>query len=187
MAMKRPIVCALTTLALLTGAATITAAAAAGETILGHWVLSPELTHAEQPDGPVQKKGWFSNAPRTTVTVGGVPLPGTGGDSGLPAISGSPRDPEVLRCPELTIEAAGEDQLELDYQGVGTQTLERGDDQGLVSRWNDRRLTTRYETTSRKVSQKFELRRDGRLLVTVRLDPNQGATTIHKRVFERAP
>lgn len=153
--------------------------------LYGRWTLSPELTHAEQPDGPKTRSGPFSRLPNASVSVGGVPLPGTGGGgNGLPQVSGNPRDPEVLRCSELVIEPLDDD-LHLTWVGVGSATLRRGNHLGLVSRWNDRRLTSRYETTSRKVSQEYEVRRDGTLLVTVKLNPNQSAAVVHKRVFER--
>ncbi|MEQ8860582.1 MAG: hypothetical protein RIC56_18225 [Pseudomonadales bacterium] len=160
--------------------ATTTAAAE----LTGRWLLNQELTTAEQPDGPTVRKGLFSRMPQTTVSVGGIPLPGSGG-SGLPSVAGNPQDPKVLRAAEFSIEPQGET-LHLSYVGVGSETLKRGNDQGLISRWDRRRLSTRYETTSRKVSQEFTLRKDGRLLVTVKLDPNQGATTVHKRVFDPA-
>jgi hypothetical protein len=154
-------------------------------TLTGRWTLSPELTHAEQPDGPETRSGLFSRMPRTSVSVGGVPLPGTGGGGdGLPPVSGNARDPEVLRCSELVIEPVGDD-LRLTYVGVGSATLKRGNHLGLKSRWSDRRLTSRYQTTSRKVSQEYEVRRDGTLLVTVKLNPDESAAVVHKRVFER--
>jgi len=162
-------------------------AAAAGADDLalsGRWKLSPELTSAEQPEGPETRKGLFSGTPRTSVSVGGMPLPGTGGGSGLPRVAGNPQDPDVLRAPELVIEPVDE-RLRLTFVGVDSITLQHGNHLGLVSRWDDERLTSRYETTSRKVSQEYQVRRDGTLLVTVKLNPNQGATTIHKRVFEK--
>jgi hypothetical protein len=151
--------------------------------LYGRWILNHELTSAEQPDGPEQR-ALFSGLPQTSVSVGGVPLPGSGG-SGTPPVPGSSKDPDVLRCGELTIEPLG-DKLHLTFVGVNSVSIERGDDQGLISRWSDRKLTSRYETTTRKVNQSYEVRRDGRMLVTVKLNPNRGATVIHKRVFERA-
>lgn len=161
----------------------LTAAAAGESELFGHWVLNQELTSEEQPDGPEQRR-LFNNLPQASVSVGGMPLPGTGGGSGLPQVPGSSRDPAVLRCSELTIEPLGDD-LHVTWVQVDSATIERGDDQGLVSRWSKRKLTSHYETTSRKVRQTYEVRRDGTLLVTVKLNPNQGAAVIHKRVFER--
>jgi hypothetical protein len=91
----------------------------------------------------------------------------------------------VLRTTEFTIEPAG-DALRLSFAGVGDETLQRGNDQGLVSRWSARRLNTGYETTSRRVSQVYQVRRDGHMEVTVTLRPNQGTRTVYKRVFDRA-
>lgn len=150
--------------------------------LAGLWVVNPELSHEAQPNGPTQRS-IFDKLPNASVSVGGMPLPGTGNAS-LPSAPGNPRDPKVLRCAELTIEPK-EETLRLDYAAAGSETLAEGNDQGLVSHWSRRKLTTRYETSTRKVSQTYEVRRDGRLLVTVKINPNDGPTLIHKRVFER--
>lgn len=172
-----------TLLVALLGALLGAAAHGAQADLHGRWVLNHELTREEQPDGPEQRS-LLSRLPQTSVSVGGMPLPGVGGGN-PPPVPGNSRDPKVLRCGELSIEPDG-DRLRLNYDQLGSETLERGNDQGLVSRWSKRKLTTRYETTSRKVSQVYQVRRDGRLLVTVRLNPNQGPTVVHKRVFDPA-
>jgi hypothetical protein len=164
---------------LLAGAAA--AAYGAAAPLTGNWVLNHELSREIQPDGP-QQSSLLNRLPNASVSVGGMPLPGVGSGR-LPPVAGNARDPKVLRCTELRIEPAG-DALHLNYGTAGSDTLQRGNDQGLVSRWNKRKLTSRYETTSRKVSQTYEVRRDGRLLVTVRLNPNQGPAVVHKRVFD---
>jgi hypothetical protein len=157
------------------------AASAADTPLMGRWELNEELTAEIQPKPSTRSRS--SSGPQATVVVGGMPIPS--GGSGLPTIAGNPQDPKVLRTAELTIEPAG-DELRLRYAGVGTETLKRGNDQGLVSRWSARRLNTGYETTSRRVSQVYQIRRDGRMEVTVTLRPNQGARTVYKRVFDRA-
>ena len=159
-------------------------AAAAESALSGRWTLNHELTREVQPDGPKQRGFLGGNLPRTGVSVGGVPLPTPGSTTPMPS-AGAAKDPHILHAADFTIEPAG-DALTLDYGGGRSDTLKRGNDQGLVSRWSARKLTTRYETTSRKVSQVYEVQRDGRLLVTVKLNPNQGPTLVHKRVFERA-
>lgn len=160
------------------------AAGAADSELAGRWILDRELTLAEQPDGPEQR-ALLEKLPRAGVSVGGVPLP-TPGNAPLPQALGSPRNPAVLETTALSIEPLGDERIRLVYDGGRAEELERGNDQGLVTRWSARKLTTRYETTRRKVSQQYELRGDGRLLVTVRLNPNRGPTVVHKRVFERA-
>jgi hypothetical protein len=148
----------------------------------GRWVLNEDLTREVQPDNQ-PRSSVFDKLPRPTISVGGMPLPGAGRDA-VPVPTGSSADPKVLRSTELTIAPEG-DRLTLRYP-QGSDIFKRGNDQGMVSRWSDSKLTTGYETLSRKVSQTYEVRRDGRLLVTVKLDPNEGRTMVHKRVFERA-
>lgn len=153
----------------------------------GHWVLNPALTAEAQPEQPPSSSR-TDNLPRPHISVGGMPLPRPDG-GGPPVPSGSAADPKVLRSNELTITAAADD-LRLEFSGAAgasSETLVQGNQQGLVSRWNATRLTSRYETLSRKVSQTFEVRKDGRLLVTVRLDPNDGRAVVYKRVFDPAP
>lgn len=156
---------------------------AAADTLAGRWRIDNPLTREEQPAerGP----GTTSGLPRPTVSVGGMPVPVPGG-SAYPGMGGSAPDPMVLRATDVTVTPAG-DELRLDFDGIGSETLRRGRHQGMTSRWTERKLTTGYATTSRKVSQTWEVRRDGTLLVTVKLNPNQGRTLTHKRVFRRVP
>ena len=165
----------------------LTAASAPGyaqqSRLEGHWILNEELTREAQPE----QRGRNSAAdklPRPSISIGGMPLPGTG-RAPPPSLPGNAADPKVLRAPELAIAPSG-DALQLSYPGHGNDTFVRGNQQGIVSRWSDRKLTTHYETTSRKVSQTYEVRKDGRLLVTVKLNPNQGPATVYKRVFDPA-
>jgi hypothetical protein len=164
---------------LAVGAAT--GAHAAESALLGHWSLNHALTLEVRPPDPKQRDV-LGNLPRTNVSVGGIPLP-IPGSGQPPPVAGSARDPAILHSASLTIEPAGE-ALRLVYDGGHSDTLKPGNDQGLVSRWSRRKLTSRYETTSRKVSQVYEVRSDGRLLVTVKLNPDQGPTLVHKRVFD---
>jgi hypothetical protein len=157
------------------------AGARADTPLTGRWILNDALSAEAQPKP--SKRSSTARGPQASVSVGGMPLPRSG--DGLPTIAGNPQDPKVLRCTELTIAPAG-DELRLEFAGVGSESLKRGNDQGLVSRWSARKLTTGYETTSRRVSQVYQVRRDGRLLVTVTLRPNQGTRTVYKRVFDPA-
>jgi hypothetical protein len=150
--------------------------------LLGRWQLDNELTHEAQPEG--RERGSFSGLGRPTVTIGGLPVPGTGGGASAAGEPGP--DPDVLRCAELEVATVG-DELLFTFVGEGSEQLEAGNDQGRKTRWNRSRLTSSYETTSRKVTQIYEKRRDGALLVTVKLNPNQGPTVIEKRVFVRPP
>ncbi len=152
--------------------------------LAGHWTLDADRTAAVQPKNQRNNSNTGSMMPHATVAVGGVALP-MPGSAALPSVGGTPRDPRVLQTSTLTIEPAGDDRLTLAYDGGKQETLKRGDDQGLVSDWGRQRLSSSYETTSRKVSQVYQLERDGSLLVTVQLDPDQGPAVVDKRVFVR--
>ena len=148
--------------------------------LLGDWVLNNELTAAAQ----VKKKdggggGNFSSS----VSIGGIPLPGgAGGTQQGPG--GSAKDPDVLRCRQMTVSTQGEDLL-FEFPGVGKELVKRGNNQGRVTKWNRRKLSSNYETTSRKVQRIFEDEDDGTLIVNLKIKPKQAARITQKRVFER--
>ncbi|MFP6815404.1 MAG: hypothetical protein VB948_07640 [Pseudomonadales bacterium] len=159
-------------------------AAADSPGLIGSWTLNNELTLEVQPEGKQTSRWGGNSSVRPTISVGGMPIP-TGGSSQGQYSSAPTRDPKVLSCAELGIEHVGDD-VHLTYVGVGSETLTPGNVQGTRTSFSQRKLTSRYETTTRKVSKTFELRKDGRLLVTVKLNPKQGATVVHKRVFDRS-
>jgi hypothetical protein len=157
-------------------------AATAVESIAGHWRLNEALTNEVQPKLDTENSSG-SGMHGPVVTVGGMPVPGSG-STPYPELGGASPDPKVMRCTELTVAPAG-DVMQIDYQGVGTDRLKRGNDQGLKSKWKDDKLETRYKTTTRTVSEEWELDDAGRLLVTIRLDPDGGKAVVYKRVFDR--
>ena len=86
----------------------------------------------------------------SSIYVGGVPVPVGGGakpegDAGIP-------NPEMLRCQAFSIET-NEHGLLLTYQGVGEEKLRPGAYRGLHSAWSGRKLTSNYESTTRKVKR----------------------------------
>jgi len=152
------------------------------EWLLGTWTLNNDLTVAVQE----KTKGGGGRAPggfNTTVSVGGVAVPLPGAEP-TPPVSGNPQDPHVLRCTEMQISMEGDD-VYMEFGGVGDELIKPGDNQGRVSRWNRNKLTSNYETTSRKVYRTFQLQDDGTLMVTVKIRPKQAASIVQKRVFER--
>jgi len=156
---------------------------ASADALAGHWRLNEALTRELQPPqkGSTSSTSGFG---QPTVVVGGMPVPLPGSSAPQAGIGGPSPDPMVMRTVELTVTPAG-DELQLEFAGVGSERLRRGNVQGLKSRWNERKLTTGYETTTRKVSQTWEVDRNGRLVVTVKLNPDHGKTQTHKRVFDR--
>ncbi len=93
-------------------------------------------------------------------------------------------DPKVLRCLELTIEIVDED-IRLNYVGVGEERLTPGKVRGVRTTFKPRKLTTRYETTTREVKTTYSLTKEGQLYVTVKINPTEGKTLIHRRIFDR--
>jgi hypothetical protein len=164
-------------------ASTIAAAADPPDWLLAGWVLNNDLTVAAQSkkrSGGAPSFGGISSS----VSIGGVfvPIPGSGSQA---STGGSARDPQVLRCTELHVEMKGEN-VHFNYTGVGAETMKPGNNQGRVTRWNRKKLTSKYETTTRKVSKTYALQKDGTLLVTVKISPKQAAAIVQKRVFQRA-
>ena len=151
--------------------------------LLGTWAVNIELTQEVQPNNANVRwweglEGNFS----TSVTVGGMPVPVGGGakpegDAGIP-------NPEMLRCQTFSV-ARHERGLLLTYHGVGEEKLRPGAYRGLHSAWSNRKLTSNYESTSRKVTRTLEIQKDGRLLMSVTINPRKGKTRRFKRIFER--
>ena len=157
----------------------------AGENpLLGTWTVNVERTQAVQPDNSNARwwEGLQGNM-SASVSVGGVPVPVGGGprpegDGGIP-------NPEMLRCQTLSIESSSEGLL-LTYHGVGAETLRPGAYRGMRSRWSGGKLSSNYESISRKVKRALEVQKDGRLLMSVTINPRKGKTRRFKRVFDRA-
>ncbi len=162
-------------------------AVSAGElALLGSWTLNVERTEAVQPDN-LSSRWWdgLGGNFSTSVSVGGVPVPtGSPGPEPEPEL-GTPGPPQMLRCQALTIEQLGEGLL-LTYQGVGSEELRPGVYRGMRSQWSRRKLTSNYESTTRKVKRSLEVGKDGRLVMSVTINPRKGKTLRYKRVFDRA-
>ena len=175
---RLPLICAAS--ALLAG---LLPPVATADTLLGNWVLNQELSRELQPANSKKNSfRGFTNTPSVVVHSLPTPIPG----SSSTKVSGAPNnDPLVLRGMEMTIELVGEDIL-LTYVVFGTEQLKQGNVRGTKTTYKSRKLTSRYETTSRKVTKTFELTKEGRLHATVTLKPNKGKTLVQHRIFERS-
>lgn len=154
-----------------------------GSSLDGTWVINHELTEEVQPE--FKNSGLFDNlgGGRMQVSVMGVPVP-TSEAQPRPTI-GNPRDPDVLSCLEMILHDQGTKFLAT-YQDVGEEEFIKGNYRGRESRWSGKSLTQFYRTTERKVTKTYEIRSDGRLLVTVVIKPNKDKKRVFKRVFDRA-
>lgn len=150
--------------------------------LVGDWVINHELTDEIAPE--FKDASLFSGmgSGRVSVSVMGIPIPRAEAQPASP--SGALKDPDVLSCNEMRIEHVG-DELQLTYKGVGSEVLKQGDYRGRQTRWTSKSINQHYESTSRKVTKAWELRRDGRLLVTVEINPTKDKKRTYKRVFER--
>ena len=151
--------------------------------ITGTWIINHELTEAIAPD--FDKGGLFDGlgGGQVSVSVMGVPVPRN--EPAQRTSVGSPRDPDVLSCLEMILQENG-DRMVATYQEVGEEEFIRGEFRGRSSSWTHKSLAQNYKTTERKVAKTYEIRSDGRLLVTVVVKPKKDKKRVSKRVFERA-
>lgn len=152
--------------------------------LVGNWTVNIELSQAVQPKNANAR--WYEGLGgnfSTSVSVGGIPLP-VGGNDPQPEGGGGIPNPDMLRCQSFTIEITGDDML-LTYAEVGTERLRQGHYRGRRNKWTSTHLSTDYESTSRKVTRTLEIQKDGRLLMSVKINPKKGKTRRFKRVFDR--
>lgn len=149
----------------------------------GVWILDVEASKAIQPKQ--KKPGFFSNLGKSTsVSIGGIPLPKSN-KTKPPETRGRSRDPDILFCTSMTF-AADERSVRIDYDGLGAKTFTIGKYRGRKTSYNGNIMSTSYESTSRKVSQKYVLDGPDRIIATIVLNPNSGAKSIIKKVFNRS-
>ena len=151
---------------------------------LGDWVINQELTAELAPKLNEPKGLPTLGGGRAQVSVMGIPIP-TGGRARRSSNGPRAQDPGVLACNEMRIETEA-DQILMTYKGVGSEKLKSGEYRGRKTKWTRNNLVQTYKTTERKVTKKWEMRKDGRLLVTVTLNPKGDKKRKFKRVFDRA-
>ncbi len=170
--------------AVLCGALLCCSAWAEASQLTGIWVLNEERSAQVQPE-QLESRNWLGNGKvNTSVSVGGIPLPGGSGGK-KKAMSDQPaKDPDILRCKSMEIEASGED-LQITYDALGRDLFRQGNYRGVTSRWDKKRLKSRYQTTTRKVTHDLQLQKDESLLVTVTIKADGSRKRTYKQVFER--
>jgi len=126
--------------------------------------------------------GMMGNKLRTTGSVMGLPLPSRyrqSAMSNLPA-----KDPQVLTCSNMSIELEG-DKVALRYDADGKETLRKGEYRGRTSSWSKTKIEQKYKTPERRVKKTWSLRDDGRLFVSVKINPTNDRARTYNRVFDR--
>ncbi len=148
----------------------------------GTWEINYEETDkvaVKYKDGSGMKGHNFG---RPQVTVMGLPLPGTGRRAAAPGLAG--KDPKVLRCATMVI-AVDDRNVVLDYDGEETETMRKGDYRGRKTKVSNKLISQKYKSTSRTVTKSWSIRPDGRLLVSVKLNPKNDKARTYNRVFDR--
>lgn len=163
----------------------LSASATAETGLAGDWILNETRSAEVQPEQLESRRLLGQGRVSSSVSVGGIPIPGPGGGGKQKAFSDRPtKDPDILRCKRMQIEAAGED-LRMTYEEVGSELFRQGQYRGVTSSWNQRRLKSRYRTTTRKVTHDLQLQKDDSLLVTVTIKEDGSRKRTYKQIFER--
>ena len=150
----------------------------------GQWQINFEetdkVTETYEEGSGIGKRNPFGNA---NVSVGGLPLPSLGGR--VPPQSSMPsKDPAVMRCNTMSIETTG-DRIKLTYDEDDGETLRKGHYRGRDTAWKKKEIKQKYKTPDRKVTKTWTVRPDGRLLVSVKLNPTKDRARTFNRVFDR--
>ena len=78
-----------------------------------------------------------------------------------------------------------DDRIVVVYDNLGSREFVPGRHLGRKTTWNGRKLTESYETTTRKVRQRYALDRDGRMTVTITIAEKGAKRRVYKRIFDR--
>ncbi len=157
------------------------------------WAESPfdgkwRINHEETDKVAIKYKdgsGVQGNGSRIkpTIDVGlGLPLPQRIKQPPMSTLAAS--DPDVLRCTTMEIASAGK-KIRLDYDQAKKETLVKGDYRGRTTSINKKRIQQKYKTTERRVTKTWSIREDGRLLVSVKINPSNDKARTYNRVFDR--
>ena len=146
--------------------------------LIGQWTLNAEETAKKQPE---QKRAKVTQRGFGT-TVGGVPIPPS--QSGSPVPSGTISKPVVLTCENLNIEKDG-NEIYVTCDDLPTRVFKIGNLHGRLTKWNEDRLTERYEAVSRRVSHDFRLLNKNTLRIEVRIKPQRQSAQRYILIFDR--
>ena len=153
----------------------------------GTWVLNQAETELLRDDLD-EKTLKIPTAGRAQISVMGIPLPGGGGSTRSGHSPLTAKQPEILRCKTMTI-SEGDNQIELFYPDLDPleqrEIVRAGHFRGRDSKWNRKRLQQKYKTSERRVSKKWSVRKDGRLLIEVAIKHKKAKKQTFRRVFDR--
>lgn len=174
----RQIILALPILIALVAAPLATAAASPLD---GHWRINLEETDkvaVKFKEGGGMSGGNF----KPSISVMGLPLPKSYRQSAMSNLSA--KDPKVLRCTDMQI-SVDKKNVALTYDHADEEELVKGEHRGRTSKWSKKKIEQKYKTPERSVRKTWTLRDDGRLLVSVKLNPRGDKARTYNRVFDR--
>ena len=93
------------------------------------------------------------------------------------------QSPMVLRSTKMIIAFEG-DQISIEYPTIGQETLYKGEYRGRKTKWSSKQIKQTYKTTERRVTKTWSINKEGRLLVVVKIKPNESKQVITRVVFD---
>ncbi len=174
----RPVILALPILVALF---TAPFAGAAASPLEGHWRINLEETDkvaVKFKEGSGVSGGNF----KPSISVMGLPLPKSYRQSPMSNLAA--KDPKVLRCTDMQI-AVDKKNIALIYDSADKEKLVKGEYRGRTSKWSKKKIEQKYKTSERSVRKTWTLRDDGRLMVSVKLNPRGDKARTYNRVFDR--
>lgn len=147
----------------------------------GHWRINLEETDKVAVKFK-EGSGMSGNNFKPSISVMGLPMPRSYRQSPMSNLAA--KDPKVLRCTDMQI-AIEKKKVELTYDNADSERLVKGEHRGRTSKWSKNKLEQRYKTPERSVRKTWTLRDDGRLMVSVKLNPRGDKARTYNRVFDR--
>ena len=147
----------------------------------GSWTINTEETAAlREPYKDNSRKR--SSAFKPQISVGGLPMPGSSGQRAMSPLTARP--PMVLRTNSMVIQFQN-DLVKIEYPEIGEERLHKGEYRGRKTKWSTKQIKQTYKTTERRVTKTWSINAQGRLLVVVKIKPNEAKQVVTKMVFDR--
>jgi len=159
----------------------LSSASSAQSPLAGSWRINLEETDKVSVEFK-EGSGMQRNPLNVTGSVMGLPLPSRYRQSAMSSLPA--KDPQVLTCTDMQIDVQDK-KVALRYNTDGKETLRKGDYRGRTSAWSKNKIEQKYKTPERTVRKTWTLRDDGRLLVSVKINPRGDRARTYNRVFDR--
>lgn len=149
--------------------------------LTGQWVYNPVKSDEARPK---KKNSSIFGKVKPSISIGGWPIPMPGNDPSKEASNQRVHDPDVLYCKNMSIKKV-DGIIRATYGTLSSSEFVPGRHRGRVTRWTGKKLTQSYTTTTRKVTQTYQLQKNGDLLVSVTIKPRHASKRVYNRIFDR--